>query len=195
MKLLVGLGNPGREYAWTRHNAGYWILDILADRWGARFSNKGSGEIATTRLEGESTILLKPRTYMNRSGDAVIEVCSFYKIEPADIVAIHDDVDLAPGRIKLKTGGGTGGHKGLQSMENRLGSRDFVRVRFGVGRPDHPAVDTADFVLARIPDAERGAWMESARSAADATICLLKDGMGAAQNRFHGEDAVKTEKI
>ncbi len=185
MRLIVGLGNPGPEYAWTRHNAGFWTVEILAERIGARFANKWSSQVANGRLAGGPTILQKPTTFMNRSGFAVAQALGYYGLSTEALIVIHDDVDLAPGRLKIKRGGGGGGHRGIASLEQQLPDREFFRVRFGVGRPEDPRADTADFVLARIPDSQRAAWRDWAKTAADAVECLIADGLAAAQNRYH----------
>lgn len=187
MRLIVGLGNPGPEYVWTRHNAGFWTIDLLAERIGVRFANKWSSQTATGRLAGDSAILQKPTTFMNRSGFAVAQAMGYYGLDTGAVIVVHDDVDLAPGRLKIKRGGGGGGHRGIASLEQQLPDREFFRVRFGVGRPDAPGADTADFVLARIPDAQRASWREWAKTAADAVECLISEGLAAAQNRFHAD--------
>ncbi len=187
MLLVVGLGNPGAGYVRTRHNAGYWIADILAERWGLAFSKKKfEGRFAAGSFAGRSVVLLKPETYMNLSGRSVGAAANFYGADAGDLLVIHDDVDLPPGRIKLKRGGGSGGHKGIDSIAQAVGP-DFFRLRFGVGRPENPAEDTADFVLSRVAEKDALLFRKRALVAADAVECFLTDGLVAAQSRFHGE--------
>ena len=133
MKLYVGLGNPGREYAHTRHNAGFWALDMLASHYAAPpWQGKFASECTTVMMDGEKTLLLKPQTYMNRSGHAVQQAMAFYKIPLEDVTVFHDELDLAPGVVRTKTGGGAAGHNGLKSLDALVGYR---RVRIGIGHP------------------------------------------------------------
>ena len=150
MKLIIGLGNPGAQYAETRHNIGFMAVDELADREKAMFKLWGqpkNSEIADVTIKGEKLLLQKPITYMNLSGQAALAAAAFYKILPEDICAIHDELDLPFGDVRLKVGGGPGGHNGLKSLIQSLGFSNFARIRMGVGRPPHPAMDPADFVL------------------------------------------------
>lgn len=137
IKLIVGLGNPGAEYAQTRHNAGFWLLDELAWEWKATFKEekKYHGEVARVARNGSDIWLLKPNTFMNRSGQAVAALALFYKIKPAEILVVHDELDLPCGRIRCKLGGGNGGHNGLKDIQARIGTPDFYRLRLGI---DHP---------------------------------------------------------
>ncbi len=137
IKLIVGLGNPGPEYAQTRHNAGFWLLDELAWEWKATFKEekKYHGEVARVTRNGSDIWLLKPNTFMNRSGQAVAALALFYKIKPAEILVVHDELDLPCGRIRCKLGGGNGGHNGLKDIQARFGTPDFYRLRLGI---DHP---------------------------------------------------------
>ncbi|MCZ7584925.1 MAG: aminoacyl-tRNA hydrolase [Deltaproteobacteria bacterium] len=187
MKLIVGLGNPGAEYAATRHNAGFWICDNIAKKLGLEFSKrKFEAAFATGRSDGETVVLLKPATYMNVAGRSVGAACSFYGAQAGDLLVLHDDVDLEPGRIKFKQGGGDGGHKGIRSVMDVLGDPEFFRLRLGVGRPADARVDTADFVLAKVPDSEIALFRDASEKAADAALFFLKEGLTATQNRFHG---------
>ena len=148
MKLIVGLGNPGPKYQFTRHNAGFLLLDVLADKFG--FSPQGKkfeGEFSKGELLGSSVLLVKPETYMNLSGQCVSKFARFFKIQPSDIIAIYDDVDLAPTKVKGRFGGGDGGHNGVKSLVAELGTRDFHRVKIGVGRPEVVSGDITDWVL------------------------------------------------
>ncbi len=160
MLLLAGLGNPGRRYADNRHNAGYRAADEIVRRHGFSASRKRfQGLVAEGVLGGEKTLVLKPETFMNRSGDAIAEAVRFYKLEPADVVVIHDEIDLAPGKIRIKTGGGLAGNNGLRSIAAHIG-RDFRRIRIGVGHPGHKD-KVEGYVLRDFPKADR-AWLEDA---------------------------------
>lgn len=146
MKLLVGLGNPGRQYQQNRHNVGFMVLDELASQCGANWSNRFAGELTRVEIDARSLYLLKPMTYMNRSGASVQPAAAFYRIEPAEILVVHDEIDLPYETVRVKIGGGHGGHNGLRDIIQQLASSDFSRVRVGVGRPAHGG-DAADHVL------------------------------------------------
>lgn len=184
--LVVGLGNPGSQYAKTRHNLGFMVADLLAARMGDSFKvHKRSGaEVATGRLAGRSVVLAKPRTYMNESGRQVGPLAKFYSVNPGQVVVIHDELDIDFGRIRLKLGGGEGGHNGLRSIANALGTKDFQRVRIGVGRPPGRK-DPAAFVLEPFNAAERAEVPTICEQAADACELLLELGLEPAQNRIH----------
>src|SRR5918999_3041850 len=146
--LVAGLGNPGREYANDRHNVGYMVCDELARRHAASFRSKFSAELAELRLDGRRVALLKPQTFMNDSGRAVAPAARFFKVEPPSLLVVHDDVDLEPGRLQARLGGGLAGHNGLRSIAQALGSQDFLRLRIGVGRPGRgDPRPVADYVL------------------------------------------------
>jgi PTH1 family peptidyl-tRNA hydrolase len=184
--LVVGLGNPGDNYARTRHNVGFMVADLLAARLGSKFkAHKRSGaEIVSGRLVGRSVLLAKPRCYMNESGRQLGPLAKFYSVTTGDIIVIHDDLDLEFGRIRLKLGGGEGGHNGLRSLANALGSKDFQRVRIGIGRPPG-RMEGAAFVLGTFTSTE---WKEVptiCEQAADATELLLSRGLEPAQNTVH----------
>lgn len=184
--LVVGLGNPGETYARTRHNLGFMVADVLAARLGAKFkAHKRSGaEIVTGRLGGRSVVLAKPRCYMNESGRQVGPLAKFYSVSPADIIVVHDELDLEFARIRLKLGGGEGGHNGVRSVASALGTKDFQRVRIGIGRPPGRK-DPAAFVLEAFTAAERAEVPTICQQAADATELLLELGLEPAQNRVH----------
>lgn len=184
--LVVGLGNPGDNYARTRHNLGFVVADILADRLGEKFkAHKRSGaEICTGRLAGRSVVLAKPRCYMNESGRQVGPLAKFYSVPAADVIVLHDELDLDFGRIRLKVGGGEGGHNGLRSVAAALGTKDFARVRIGIGRPPGRK-DPAAFVLESFTAAERAEVPTICEQAADATELLIELGLVPAQNRVH----------
>ncbi|MEI7544741.1 MAG: aminoacyl-tRNA hydrolase [Mycobacteriaceae bacterium] len=186
-QLVVGLGNPGLQYAKTRHNVGFMVADLLAERLGATFKvHKRSGaEIVTGRLGNRSIVLAKPRTYMNESGRHVGPLAKFYSVSPADVIVIHDELDIDFGRIRLKLGGGEGGHNGLRSVVNALGTKEFQRVRIGIGRPPGRK-DPAAFVLESFTAAERDEVPTICAQAADATELLIETGLESAQNIVHG---------
>jgi peptidyl-tRNA hydrolase, PTH1 family len=184
--MVVGLGNPGTQYATTRHNLGFLVADILSDRIGSGFKvhKKSGAEVVTGRLGGRSVVLAKPRCYMNESGRQVGPLAKFYSVPPADIVVIHDELDIEFGRIRLKVGGGVAGHNGLRSVASALGTNDFQRVRIGIGRPPG-RMQGAAFVLSNFTNAE---WREVptiCEQAADATELLVAQGLEPAQNTVH----------
>ncbi len=195
--LLVGLGNPGPTYASHRHNAGYLVVEELARRAGVRFTGAGQlrAEVAQTRLtasgglggvgaEAEQLVLLKPRTFMNESGAAVGKALAYYRVPPERLVVIHDELDLDFGQLRLKFGGGDNGHNGLKSIRRSLGTGDYFRARFGVGRPPGRQ-DPADYVLSNFPtSASEDVAVEVSRCA-DAVEALLTVGLDAAQSRFN----------
>ncbi len=183
--LVVGLGNPGPKYATTRHNAGFMVLDLLADRVGGRFtSHKSRCDVLTGRLAQQPVVLAKPTSYMNESGAPVVAVSRFFKTPPERIVVVHDELDLPYGALRLKVGGGDGGHNGLKSITAALGSRDYARVRFGIGRPPGRQ-DPADYVLRAFTPPERKELDYFIDRAADAVEALLADGLEKAQSRFN----------
>ena len=184
--LVVGLGNPGPQYAKTRHNVGFMVADLLAARLGANFKvHKRSGaEIATGRLAHRPVVLAKPRTYMNESGRQVGPLAKFYSVSPADVIVIHDELDIEFGQVRLKQGGGEGGHNGLRSLVNALGTKDFHRVRIGIGRPPGRK-DPAAFVLENFSSTERAQVPTICEMAADATELLIEVGLEPAQNQVH----------
>lgn len=184
--LVVGLGNPGPDYAKTRHNLGFMVVDILADRIGSGFKvHKRSGAEATTgRLGGRSVVLAKPRVYMNESGRQVGPLANFYSVAPADVIILHDELDIDFGRIRLKFGGGAAGHNGLRSVSSALGTNDFQRVRIGVGRPPGRKSGAA-FVLENFSATERPEVPTICEQAADATEMLIELGLEPAQNTVH----------
>jgi peptidyl-tRNA hydrolase, PTH1 family len=182
--LVVGLGNPGREHARDRHNVGWMVVDELARRHGGSFRSKFSGQLAEVRLDGLRLALLKPETYMNLSGSALGAAARFFKTPVESIAVVHDDVDLDPGRLQIRLGGGLAGHNGLRSIREALGSADFLRARVGVGRPGRgDRRPVADYVLSPFaPDEDAEALV--ARGA-DAVETLARDGLDAAQRSFN----------
>src|SRR5919202_5896083 len=178
--LVAGLGNPGREYEHTRHNAGWLVLDELARRHGGSWRSKFSGSLAELRLDDARLALLKPETYMNESGRSVGAAARFFKVARDGLLVVHDDVDLEPGRLQARAGGGLAGHNGLRSLAQHLGSQDFLRLRIGVGRPRRgDPRDVSDYVLSAF-EPEEDAEALVAR-AADAVEALATEGLEAAQ--------------
>ena len=190
LKLIVGLGNPGREYARTRHNVGFEVVDALAKRHRTRIIRRmGRALIARARIAGQDVTLAKPQTFMNLSGEAVGYMARREKIEPSEILVIYDDMDLPLGRIRLRPDGSSGGHKGMRSIIERLGTKEFPRLRIGIGSADRDAVE---HVLSRFRRGEREAARGAIQTAADAVEMILTDGLEAAMNlynrRSNGED-------
>ena len=182
--LVAGLGNPGREFEDTRHNAGWMVVDELARRADASFRSKFNGRLAETRLDEGRLALLKPETYMNESGRSIAAALRFFKVDPSHLLVVHDDVDLEPGRLQAREGGGLAGHNGLRSIAQALGSQDFLRLRIGVGRPGRgDGRPVADYVLSPFEDeVDVGALV--ARSS-DAVEAIVREGLEAAQARFN----------
>jgi PTH1 family peptidyl-tRNA hydrolase len=181
---VFGLGNPGRRYAGTFHNAGFLALDLLAVTCGIRLRSSGEAEVGVGTVEGVTVLLGKPRTYMNRSGRAVAPVYGRFAGSPEDLVVLHDDLDLGLGVVRLKRGGGMGGHNGLRSLEEELGTREFLRVRIGIGRPPE-GVDPADFVLRPVPEDVRERFQGGISSAAEAVEDILREGFDKTMTRWN----------
>ncbi len=183
--LVVGLGNPGSGYAGNRHNVGFGVLAVLAGRTGGRFAaHKARADVLEGRLAGRRVVLAKPRTFMNLSGAAVAGLQRYYKVPTEQVIVVHDELDLPFGSLRLKLGGGDNGHNGLRSISGSLGSRDYLRVRFGIGRPPGRQ-DPAEFVLRDFAASERRVLDDLLEQAADAVEALLAGGLEAAQNVFH----------
>lgn len=185
--LIVGLGNPGAEYAHNRHNVGQMVLDELASRIGSGFkSHKSRAQVLEGRLGigGPRVVLAKPLSYMNVSGGPVSALCKFYDIEPGHVIAVHDEIDIPFNTVKLKLGGGEGGHNGLRDISKALATKDYLRVRVGVGRPPG-RMDTADFVLKDFSGSEKKELPFLIDTAADAAEALVREGLLAAQQQFH----------
>jgi len=182
--LVVGLGNPGREHVHDRHNVGWMVVDELARRHDGAFKSKFSGQLADVRVDSLKLALLKPETYMNLSGSSLAAAARFFKLPTEQIAVVHDDVDLDPGRIQVRLGGGLAGHNGLRSVRQSLGSADFLRTRIGVGRPGRgdrrPVADYVLWPFAAEDDAET-----LASRAADAVKTLARDDLDQAQRRFN----------
>jgi PTH1 family peptidyl-tRNA hydrolase len=186
VKLIVGLGNPGRSYSKHRHNVGFRVVDLLGERHGISIDKRSFGAlVGTGSIHGQEVLLAKPQTFMNLSGDAVAPLVGYYKLEPEHLIVVHDDIDLDLGVLKIVKGAGDGGHNGVRSIIGALGSKEFYRVRVGIGRSP-PGVDPADYVLA--PFDERGEAGDAASSierAGEAVETLIKEGLSEAQQRYH----------
>jgi peptidyl-tRNA hydrolase, PTH1 family len=187
MRLIVGLGNPGREYAWTRHNLGWQVVAYLAEEWRIPLGKKTLESVwGQGRVGGDTVILAQPTTFMNLSGQAVSLLLSYFKLSPEDLVVVHDDLDVPLWRLKLVERGGPGGHRGILSIINQLHTEEFLRVKLGIGRPP-PMMATENYVLSHFPADEAENVAQLIERAAQAVDCLIREGLPAAQNRFHGE--------
>ena len=185
--LVVGLGNPGPKYEWTRHNMGFLVIDQLADRADIPVQKLKFQALTNTALiGGQSVLLMKPTTYMNLSGQAVGQAARFYKIPPERVLVISDDVALPQGKLRIRRSGSAGGHNGLKDIIAHLGSDQFPRVKVGVGGKPHPDSDMADWVLSTFTGADRKAMEESIVRAADAVTCLLEQGVDKAMAKYNG---------
>ena len=185
--LIVGLGNPGKEYERSRHNCGFRALDILAQNLGIKVDKlKFQGLYNQTTYNGVKLFLLKPQTYMNLSGRSVLQLSAFFKIPPQRIIVMFDDISLEPGRLRVRGNGSAGGHNGIKSIIQELGSQEFPRVKIGVGAKPTPDYDLADWVLGTVPKADQPALHTALEHAADAALCLIEDGVQAAESRFNG---------
>ncbi|SDY03022.1 peptidyl-tRNA hydrolase [Micromonospora pattaloongensis] len=187
--LVVGLGNPGREYARNRHNVGFMVVELLAGRMGAKFSRhrRAVAEVAEGRLGmgGPKLVLVKPLTYMNLSGGPAVALSQFYKVPVDQVIAVHDELDIDYGQLRAKRGGGEGGHNGLRSMSKSLGSKEYARVRFGIGRPPGRQ-DPADYVLSDFSATERKELEFLVDRAADVVEAIVNHGVEWTQNAYHG---------
>ena len=184
--LVVGLGNPGEKYAHTRHNAGFLVADELGER--GRFPIQRLKFKALTNaaaIGGQGALVMKPATYMNLSGEAVGEAARFYKVAPNHVLVISDDVDLPLGKLRIRTGGSAGGHNGLKSVIQHLGTDQFPRLKVGVGGKPHPDYDMADWVLGKLQGEDKKVMDEAVKRAAEAVECFLRDGPQKAMNRFN----------
>lgn len=189
IQLIVGLGNPGGQYEQTRHNAGFWFVEAVARRHGGSFKseNKFHGEACKVLVEGKELWLLKPMTFMNKSGQAIAALARFYKIAPENILVAHDELDLPPGAVRLKQGGGHGGHNGLRDTIAQLGgSRDFQRLRIGIGHPGHSSQVTG-YVLGKAPADEQRLMEEAIDDALEILPLAVCGEMQKAMNHLHGK--------
>ena len=185
--LIVGLGNPGAEYAKTRHNIGFRCLDILAETMGCSVDKgKFQGLYGQTTYRGKKVYLLKPLTYMNLSGRSVLQLSAYFRIPPQRIIVLFDDISLEPGRLRVRPSGSAGGHNGIKSIIGELGSQDFPRVKIGVGGKPHPDFDLADWVLSPFSSQEEKALSVSLKNGADAALTIMEQGVSAAANAYNG---------
>lgn len=185
--LIVGLGNPGREYENTRHNAGFRALDILAQKLGCKPDKlKYQGLYCQVNYCGNKLLLLKPQTYMNLSGRSAAPLGAFFKVPADRIIVLFDDISLPPGRLRIRADGSAGGHNGIKSLIQELGGQNFPRVKIGVGAKPHPDFDLADWVLSAFTAAEEKALVPALERAADAVLAIIDHGVPEAANRFNG---------
>ena len=185
--LIVGLGNPGKDYERTRHNAGFRCLDLLAENLGCKVDKlKFQGLYTQTTYTGRKLFLLKPQTYMNLSGRSVLQLSAYFNIPPQRIIVLFDDISLPPGRLRIRADGSAGGHNGIKSIIQEVGSQEFPRVKIGVGAKPHPDFDLADWVLSAFSSLEEKALAVSLENAAKAALCIIDQGVPEAANRFNG---------
>lgn len=185
--LIVGLGNPGKEYASTRHNCGFRAVDLVAEQLGCKIDKlKFQGLYGQASCEGKKIYLLKPQTYMNLSGRSVLQMSAYYNIPPERIIVLFDDISLEPGRLRIRSNGSAGGHNGIKSIITELGSENFPRVKIGVGAKPHKDADLADWVLSGFTSQEEKLLKTSLQNAADAALCIVQRTTEEAANRFNG---------
>ena len=185
--LIVGLGNPGKEYEKTRHNAGWRAIELVAEKLGCKIDKaKFQGLYSQTKYAGGKLFLLKPLTYMNLSGRSVLQLSAYFHVPPQRIIVLFDDISLEPGRLRIRSDGSAGGHNGIKSIISELGSQDFPRVKIGVGAKAHPEQDLADWVLSSMSASEEKALVSALDRAADAALCIIDKGVPEAANRFNG---------
>jgi PTH1 family peptidyl-tRNA hydrolase len=186
VKLVVGLGNPGRAYRWTRHNMGFWLVERFAQELGIDLSRRGLLSVyGRGKIGNEEIILAKPQTFMNLSGEAIRRLLHFFKVPPENLVVLHDDLDLPFGKIRIRLRGGHGGHQGVKSIVEDLGSDDFVRLKVGIGRPSDRSQDPADYVLEPLTGGEREEFKAAVERGLEALQVLLREGPQAAMDKFH----------
>jgi PTH1 family peptidyl-tRNA hydrolase len=187
MKLIAGLGNPGSKYDETRHNVGFRVVDALAERFGEKVRRKKFNALAEEiHAEDTKLLLIKPQDYMNRSGHAIATAAGFYKLGPADVLVVTDDMALDVGRLRIRAKGSAGGHNGLKDIIARFGSDDFARLRVGIG--DSGRMDAADYVLSRFSAEERAIVDNAVQTAVDAICCWLRDGVDIAMTRYNAKN-------
>ena len=185
--LIVGLGNPGKEYARTRHNCGFRAIDVVAEKLSCKVDKgKFQGLYGQCSYEGRKLLLLKPQTYMNLSGRSVLQLSAYFSIPPQRIIVLFDDISLEPGRLRIRPDGSAGGHNGIKSIIAELGSQAFPRVKIGVGGKPNPDADLADWVLSGFSANEEKALASALERAADAALCIIEKGTAEAANRFNG---------
>ena len=188
--LIVGLGNPGKEYANTKHNCGFRAIDLIAEKLNCKIDKaKFQGLYGQATFSGTKLNLLKPQTYMNLSGRSVLQISAYFNVPPQKIIVLFDDISLEPGRLRLRSDGSAGGHNGIKSIIAELGSQDFPRVKIGVGGKPHKDADLADWVLSGFTSAEEKLMAVSLNNAADAALCIIEKGLAEAANRYNGAKA------
>ena len=186
--LIVGLGNPGREYERTRHNCGFRALDLLADKLGCRIDKgKFQGLYGQCSYEGTKLLLLKPQTFMNLSGRSVLQLSAYFHIPPQRIIVLFDDISLEPGRLRVRPDGSAGGHNGIKSIIHEVGSESFPRVKIGVGAKPNPEYDLADWVLSTFSAAEEKVLVPALERAGEAALSIISRGIGETANRYNGK--------
>ncbi len=187
MYIIAGLGNPGREYVGTRHNVGFEVLDAVAAKYGIDIKKaKFNGLYGEGKIGGERAVLVKPQTYMNLSGESIRDFKAWYKAENSQIIIIYDDVSLPLGKMRLRPKGSAGGHNGIKSIIYQLRTEEFPRIKIGIGRPDNPGYDLADYVLGHFTKQEVDILIPEAVKAADAVGSIISDGIEKAMSRFNG---------
>ena len=192
MRLLVGLGNPGKAYAQTRHNVGMWVIERAAARWSIRLSPRGTAQRGSGRLGGELIELAGLLDWMNVTGPPLKGLFREFELTPNELIVIHDDLDLEPGRLRIKLSGGHGGHNGIKSIIEALGTPEFIRLKIGIGRPA-PGQSSADYVLERVTQDERAIIEPCLERAVDALECLIHRGPDVTMNQFHIREKVVDE--
>ena len=186
--LVVGLGNPGKDYERTRHNCGFRAIDILAEKLACKIDmSKFQGLYGQTTANGKKIFLPKPQTYMNLSGRSILQLSSYFSIPPQRIIVMFDDISLAPGRLRVRASGSAGGHNGIKSIISELGNQDFPRVKIGVGAKPHPDQDLADWVLSGFSAAEEKALQPALENAAEAALAIISNGVQNAANQYNGK--------
>ena len=186
--LIVGLGNPGREYEKTRHNAGFRAIDILADSLGCKIDKmKFQGLYTQVNYKGKKLLLLKPQTYMNLSGRSVLQLSAYFNVPPARIIVMYDDISLVPGRLRVRADGSAGGHNGIKSIIAEVGSQAYPRVKIGVGAKPHPEMELADWVLSTFSANDEKALKNSLEWAAEAALSIVDNGIYETANRYNGK--------
>ena len=189
MKLIAGLGNPGLKYFNTRHNIGFEVIDKFISSHNINMSTKHKALIATENIDSNKIIIAKPQTYMNLSGDSIFEICNFYKINPSDVIIIHDDIDIEPGKIKIKQNGSSGGHNGIKNIILRLGTENFNRIRIGIGKkPDGLLLN--DYVLGKFSDSEKILIKSAIDEACNAIKLIIQENIFTAMNKYNTRKGV-----
>ena len=185
--LIIGLGNPGKQYERTRHNCGFRAIDLLAEKLNCKVDKcKFQGLYGQTTYNGNKLLLLKPQTFMNLSGRSVLQISAYFNVPPQRCIVLFDDISLEPGRLRIRADGSAGGHNGIKSVIQELGSQDFPRIKIGVGAKPHPEQDLADWVLSGFTAAEEKSLCAALDQAADAALCIVDQGVPQAANRFNG---------